>query len=242
MRDQEASTSKVQRPRQVTFDELYQREGAAYGTAPSPELVAFFDQCPLMGEALDLGAGHGRDALALARRGLTVTAIDSSSEGIARLRKAAEEEGLGERIDAQVRDVRDLQWSTNAYRAIVAATVLDHLPREDLDAVWNAMVSALSCPGMLFVEVHTTEDPASPVGAGAASDAPISESAVHVKHYFRPNELLTLVWPRLRVCRYEERREWDQTHGAPHKHGKASLIAVPRDGRPPFYGLPLREG
>jgi tellurite methyltransferase len=52
------------------------------------------DEIPRTGRALDLAAGAGRVAVAMARRGLDVTAVDISPVGLALAREAARDEGL----------------------------------------------------------------------------------------------------------------------------------------------------
>lgn len=47
-----------------------------------------------LGFVLDLGAGDGRNALYLARKGFTVKAVDLSEAGIAKLNRLAKEAGL----------------------------------------------------------------------------------------------------------------------------------------------------
>ena len=64
----------------------------------------------------------------------------------------------------------------------------------------------------------------------------LSETADAIAHYFEPNELLSLLGKYLRIVHYEERREWDRTHGRPHVHGKAIALAVPMNAHPPYRG------
>lgn len=60
-----------------------------------PTWVADLDEeLPREGRALDLAAGAGRVAVAMARRGLEVTAVDISPVGLALAREAARDEGL----------------------------------------------------------------------------------------------------------------------------------------------------
>ena len=94
----------------VKWDERY-RQGA-YSARPWPS--AFLEDCaallPATGRALDLACGAGRNALFLARRGLTVDAVDISAEALARGQAAAGDlpirwlrQDLDEDFDAECR-------------------------------------------------------------------------------------------------------------------------------------------
>ncbi|TWU59179.1 Demethylrebeccamycin-D-glucose O-methyltransferase [Rubripirellula tenax] len=223
------------------FFEPYDRKNVAYGDEPTAAIAAFLDQVDGGGRAIDLGAGAGRDTVALAAAGFDVTAVDLSGRGLERIHERAKSGGVANRVTTKEADVRDVALAANTYNAIVATTVLDHIPAADAMRVWGQMTEALTDTGMLFVEVHTTEDPGSPEHPGCDSDAPISETAGAVINYFRPNQLASwAVDPksRLRVLRYEERQEWDYTHGPEHLHGKAILLAVREGFYPDWFGQP----
>ncbi|MGB7326270.1 MAG: class I SAM-dependent methyltransferase [Rubripirellula sp.] len=223
------------------FFEPYDRKDIAYGDEPTAAIAAFLDQIECGGTAMDLGAGAGRDTIALAAAGFQVTAVDLSSRGLKRVRERAEAAGVEQRVTTKEADVRKVELPPNSIDALIATTVLDHIPAADAEQVWHRMTEALTDTGMLFVEVHTTEDPGSAQKPGCDSDAPVSETAGAVVNYFRPNQLARwAVDPssRLRVLRYEERQEWDCTHGPEHLHGKAILLAVREGFYPPWFGQP----
>ncbi|EGF29825.1 class I SAM-dependent methyltransferase [Rhodopirellula baltica] len=230
------------------FFEAYDRENIAYGMQPSPELAAYLKQTGAKAstytqrpKAIDLGAGAGRDTLALAAAGYDVTSVDVSERGLDRIRERAERADLSERIQTVVCDVRELSMEANQYAAVIATTVLDHIPGTDAPAVWKKMCASLTDHGMLYAQVHTTEDPGSNQSPGKESDQPVSETAGAVINYFRPNQLVGWACDpdsKLRVLRYEERLEWDTTHGAPHQHGKAVLLAVRHGFHPEWFGQP----
>lgn len=228
-------------PADDPFFPVYDRDTPAYGLVPSAELASYLNQCPTAGSALDLGAGAGRDTLALAAAGFQVTSVDASLRGLERIRQRAANRGLAERVETVKADVRKVEIPPATYAAIVATTVLDHIPASDVPPLWQRIVAAIADDGVLYVEVHTTEDPGSPTGAGAMSSAPASETARWVVNYFPPGELLRMAAasPRLRVLRYEERYEWDYTHGPEHQHGKAILLATTAGNSPPWYGHPI---
>ena len=223
------------------FFEPYDRDDVAYGATPSAPLAEYLRQLPGGGLALDLGAGAGRDTLALAQAGYEVTAVDLSDRGLERIRQRAEAAGVGQRVRTEVGDVRDFDVAANRYNAIAATTVLDHLPADDAVELWKQVTGGLTDRGVLYLEVHTTEDPGSDQQPGCDRDAPVSETASAVINYFAPNQLLG--WAAdptsaLRVLQYQERQEWDYTHGPEHLHGKAILLAVRQEFYPDWYGQP----
>ncbi len=229
------------RPPTDPFFEPYDREQIAYGNEPSAELAAFLQQVGGGGDALDLGAGAGRDTIALARAGFDVTAVDLSDRGLARINQRAADCNLAKRVRTHTADVRDIDMPPSKFAAIVATTVLDHIPATDAFHVWKRMAAAITDAGFLYVHVHTTEDPGSDQPPGIHSRAPVSETAAEVINYFAPNQLAewaTNPEARLRILRYEERLEWDRTHGHEHLHGKAVLLAVRSGNHPDWYGQP----
>ncbi len=227
-------------PAEDLFIDLYQRQMPGYGLRPSGELLSYLQQVRPTGEAWDLGAGAGRNALTLAQAGLQVKAFDLSPTGIERLNQLAVELSLSRAIEAQVADIRELDFPIGALSVVVATTVLDHIPAGDSLAVWERIERSLARDGFVYAEVHTTEDPGCPRYPGVLSGLPVSETASAVQHYFEPGELLEMATKskRLRVLCYQERQEWDYTHGPAHHHGKAILCAVPRQSFPAWYGHP----
>lgn len=66
----------------LIFDNIFTSRTPNFSTAPSPLLMAAV-QGRTPGAALDIGMGQGRNAVALAKQGWTVTGIDISDEGLA---------------------------------------------------------------------------------------------------------------------------------------------------------------
>ncbi len=227
------------------FFDAYNRDDIAYGTEPSASLAAYLDQTAGDAKhprrAIDLGAGAGRDTLALAAAGYDVESVDLSERGLARIAERAAQRDLTDRVRTRMADVRHVDFPASHYDAVIATTVLDHIPAADAEQVWQRMCDALCDTGILYVHVHTTEDPGSDQPPGNASREPVSETAGAVINYFRPNQLAAMAIreaSNLRILRYEERLEWDYTHGPEHQHGKAMLLAVRSGFHPPWYGQP----
>ncbi|XZE56443.1 class I SAM-dependent methyltransferase [Planctomycetaceae bacterium SH139] len=227
-------------PKEDPFHDFYDREQPAYGLKPSSELDQYLAQCKPRGRALDLGAGAGRDTLALARAGLEVTSVDLSAQGLRLIGLRADESGFGARVTTEHCDVREFDFPTEHYEVIVATTVLDHLPPPDANVVWEKILGALTPTGTLYLEVHTTDDPGCDGCTSTSPQAPVSETAQWVINYYARGQLLHMAAAsgKLRVLRYEERYEWDYTHGPEHKHAKAILLATTAAADPAWYGHP----
>lgn len=247
------------------FFNVYNRDTPAYGEIPSSELHQLLSQCfplpdahsrkaddpsagnspdnaaPATRRALDLGCGPGRDSMALARHGFAVTSVDLSSRGLEELQRRADTNPLSGSIETVCNDVRQLKIPPNEFDVISATTILDHIPSDDVQPLWDQIVSGLKEHGFLFVEVHTTDDPGCVKCTSQTRDAPVSETAQWVINHFARGQLLQLAMatPTLRILRYEERYEWDYTHGPEHKHAKAVLLATQKNHDPAWYGHPL---
>jgi SAM-dependent methyltransferase len=80
------------------WDERYERPGLLMGPDPKPLVLAMAEVLPRTGRSLEIACGEGQLALWLARRGLHVTAVDISPAALAKLRTAADIEGLADRV------------------------------------------------------------------------------------------------------------------------------------------------
>ncbi len=83
------------------YDKYYTTENL-FGE-PYAELVSFFKSYEPKGKLIDVGCGQGRDAIALAKQGYEITAIDNSKVGIDQLNTIAKDEKLN--INAIVEDI-----------------------------------------------------------------------------------------------------------------------------------------
>jgi tellurite methyltransferase len=114
--------------------------------APSPFLAALDDLLPRQGRALDVAGGAGRNALWLARRGLTVTLADVSDVALGQAAAVASAEGLRletQRIDLEASPLPPGPWD------LVLCTYFLHRP------LFSAIPAVLA-PGGLLVFAHAT--------------------------------------------------------------------------------------
>ena len=102
--------------------------------------------------ALDVGAGTGRFALKLARRGWKVTALDPNSEMLSVARRAANDEGLPiQFIHSPIEG--GLSVPSTSFDLVVCALTLCHVP--DIRGAVKEFYRALAPDGHLLVtDVH----------------------------------------------------------------------------------------
>jgi tellurite methyltransferase len=95
------------------WDERYRAEenSANLSATATPLLVESASQLP-PGRALDLACGTGRNALWLAQRGWSVTAVDGSPTAIETLRSRAVQ--LGVTVNTQIADLEKMEFSIDA--------------------------------------------------------------------------------------------------------------------------------
>ncbi|OYR87246.1 SAM-dependent methyltransferase, partial [Halorubrum sp. E3] len=84
---------------------------------PSAVLRSYVAAIP-DGRALDVAAGTGRNAIALAEAGYAVDALDASREGLSIVRERAAERGVADRIETIQADASTYGFPPEAYELI----------------------------------------------------------------------------------------------------------------------------
>lgn len=106
---------------------------------------------PTSGFALDIGAGSGRDAHALADHGLNVTAIEPSA-GLRRIGKSKDRRIRW--IDDRLPYLSSLADETDRYDLILCSAVLMVVPQADLVTSFATMARLLAVPGRIAINVR----------------------------------------------------------------------------------------
>jgi SAM-dependent methyltransferase len=142
---------------QEFWDERYRSADRLWSGQPNAQLVAQTADLPA-GDALDAGCGEGADAIWLASRGWTVTAVDVSAVALDRAARhaAATDDQVPARITWQREDL--LSWEPAPERFDLVTAHFMHLPEPDLRAMHRRLAAAVRPGGTLLVVGHHPDD------------------------------------------------------------------------------------
>ncbi|MGP1606398.1 MAG: class I SAM-dependent methyltransferase [Moraxella sp.] len=135
------------------WDERYQDSEYVFGVEPNKFLAQIAHLLPNSGRALDLATGEGRNAVFLAKHGLTTTGVDVSQVGLEKAKRLAKDNQVI--VDFINRDICTMDWQA-PYEVI--SSVFFHLPVPKRFEIAKKIIDALS-PNGLFVGVfyHTEQ-------------------------------------------------------------------------------------
>ena len=142
---------------QEFWDNRYRSAGQLWSGQPNAQFAAHAaDLDP--GEALDAGCGEGADAIWLARRGWTVTAVDVSAVALERAAAAAGAAGadVAGRIGWRREDL--LTWAPEPDRYDLVSAQFMHFPRAELTAFHQRLAAAVRPGGTLLLIAHHPDD------------------------------------------------------------------------------------
>ncbi|WP_055602423.1 class I SAM-dependent methyltransferase [Streptomyces aureus] len=201
------------------WERTYGTHPGMYGDEPSAPAVRAAEVFLALGvgQVLELGAGHGRDALFFARSGLTVTAADFSPVALDQLGARADAEGLADRVATAVVDVREpLPFADASVDAVFAHMLLCMaLSTDEIHALVAEVHRVLRRGGTFVYTVRHTGD--AHYGAGTGHGDDIWEHGGFAVHFF-PRALVDALadgWTLDEVIDFEEgdlpRRLWRVT-------------------------------
>ncbi len=188
----------------------------AHPSAPGLHAIAVFRATGAR-DVLELGAGHGRDALSFARQGFTVRALDFSATGLQQLREAAAASGVGQRVSTTVHDVhQSLPLPDASVDGVFAHMLLCMaLSTEQIHAVVGDVRRVLRPGGVFVYTARHTGDAHYRAGTPHGDD--IYESGGFAVHFFTRGLVDALAdgWTLVEVHPFEEgdlpRRLWRVT-------------------------------
>ena len=130
-----------------------ERDGARWSGRPNGRLVAEVASLT-PGRALDVGCGEGADAIWLARRGWTVTAIDVSDVAVIRAREAAERAGAV--VEWVCGDALRTAFPAGSFDLV--SMQYPALPRAAGEAAVRALLGTVRSGGLLLAVYHDLSD------------------------------------------------------------------------------------
>src|ERR1700759_1728322 len=134
---------------QTAWDERYAGPELVWGSGPNCVVAEELATLP-PGRAIDLGTGEGRNAIWLAERGFTVTAVDFSRVGLGRAAGLAAERGVS--ADWVHADLLDYQPTPGHYDLVLIAYT--QLPADRRTRLARAAGAALAPGGPLLAVGH----------------------------------------------------------------------------------------
>lgn len=148
---------------QETWDARYAESERIWSGRPNPRLV---EQATGLtpGDALDVGAGEGADAVWLARQGWRVTALDVSAVALSRAAAHAAEAGVAERVTTLHHDLMTGAALPGDYD-LVSAQYL-HPPTERFAEMLRILGAVVRPGGRLLFVGHHPDDLATGLRSG----------------------------------------------------------------------------
>jgi 2-polyprenyl-3-methyl-5-hydroxy-6-metoxy-1,4-benzoquinol methylase len=195
-------------------------DGTSKWERPETEVMDFARTLPPKAHVLDLGAGVGRHALALAREGFQVAALDAAPEGIAEVTRIAAAEGLT--VDARVGLMTDLPFDDGAFDHVLSWNVIYH-GDETIVRASIAEIARVLKPGGTFLGTMLSARRV-PIERAKAPGQEISRNTwvfegtgdkIH-PHYFCTGRDLLELFSAFEVWRLEDREH--ETPGSWHWH------------------------
>jgi len=138
---------------QTAWDERYAGPELVWGSGPNCFVAEELAALP-PGRAIDLGTGEGRNAIWLAERGFTVTAVDFSRVGLARAAGLAAQRGVS--VDWVHADLLDYQPTPGHFDLVLIAYI--QLPADRLTALARTAGAALAPGGTLLAVGHDRDN------------------------------------------------------------------------------------
>ena len=131
------------------WDERYSADEYIYGKDPNEFLANAASNIP-KGKVLCLAEGEGRNAVYLATHGYEVVAVDSSSVGLEKAKKLANERGVS--IQTIVADLAHFDIVPESWDGVVS--IFAHLPPQVRKELHKKVVQGLRPGGVLILEAY----------------------------------------------------------------------------------------
>lgn len=128
----------------------YKKSGFRFGIEPNEYLVQQCKDIPFNGKALCLADGEGRNGVWLAKQGFNVTSVDISSEGMAKAKKLADEQGVSIQFD--VADIKFYPFELQEFDLVVS--IFFHTPSLLRQEIHQKVIKSLKPGGTFILESY----------------------------------------------------------------------------------------
>jgi len=125
-------------------------------TAEANRFVAEETASLTPGEALDLAAGEGRNAVWLAEQGWRVHAVDLSDVAIEKARQLAAGRNVADRIDFRAADLRDYAPEKDGFDLVMLIYL--QIPQSELRPIIARAASAVAPGGTFLLVAHDSSN------------------------------------------------------------------------------------
>lgn len=137
---------------QKMWDSTYSTDEYVYGKLPNEFLSQHAESLP-KGRILLIGEGEGRNAVFLAAKGYSVTAVDISTVGLEKAQQLAHESGVS--IETECADLDTYDLGEHCWDGIVS--IFCHLPSIVRKTLHQRVQTALKPSGVFMIEGYTPE-------------------------------------------------------------------------------------
>ena len=210
----------------MDYDATYAGAADVFGSDPDPLLPGFCDQLDASRPVLDLGAGQGRNALYLARRGLSVHAVEPSRVGAEAMDGLARAEALP--VETFTAGFADFAAPAGSYGGVLVLGLIQILTWDEIALLQRRIDEWTTLGSLVFATAFLTSDATyadcaatwQVLGRNSFRDA-----CGEVATYLEPGELAAL-FAGFQALHYWEGLGSEHRHGAgpPERHGRAEAV------------------
>jgi SAM-dependent methyltransferase len=155
------------------WDKRYSTKEYAYGTEPNHFLQQSINSIP-KGKVLSLAEGEGRNAVFLAKHGYTVTAVDSSIEGIKKGIALAKQHNV--EVEFVHSDVLKYDIGEDCWDGIIS--IFFPLKSSERKVLYKNVVNGLKNNGVLLLEAYTPQQLKFGTGGGKSVEVMQSKQSL----------------------------------------------------------------
>ncbi|HLD80632.1 MAG TPA: class I SAM-dependent methyltransferase [archaeon] len=141
---------------------------------------------------LDLGSGTGRDAIFLAKKGFTVTAVDFSEEGNKIARERIERNNCTQSVSLLSDDFTKMELGTESYDCVLANKSLYYFALDQFQGLVRKILAALRPGGIFVMRTYSIEDPQYRVGKKLEDK--MYDAGDHPRRFYTKTELQDILY------------------------------------------------